>query len=178
MKKENEMDKDCLLMCELQGETFELSVDYNDTSSAIFLRRYMNSKAARYMDKGAYLESNLMAKDLLDLVNEEYGRSDYGSVKFSKNEMYWMGYIYRLMAYMYEVPSAVAYKIIKPSELRELFLPYHTLDPEQAMDRILESKGLLLDEEAELKRQFEIFKRARKEAELRLQERQKSKRQN
>ena len=49
--------------------------------------------------------------------------------------------------------SARVYKIIKPKELRELFLPYHTLAPSQAIERILEAKGLLLDEEAELQRQ-------------------------
>ena len=38
---------------------------------------------------------------------------------------------------------------------------YHTLDPSQAIERILEAKGLLLDEEAELQRQYEIFKRIR-----------------
>ena len=46
-------------------------------------------------------------------------------------------------------------------ELRELFLPYHTLDPSQAIERILEAKGLLLDEEAELQRQYEIFRKIR-----------------
>ena len=53
------------------------------------------------------------------------------------------------------------YKIIKPKELRGLFLPYHTMDPAQAIERILEAKGILLDDEAELKRQYEIFRRIR-----------------
>lgn len=43
----------------------------------------------------------------------------------------------------------------------QYILPYHTLDPSQAIERILEAKGLLLDEEAELQRQYEIFKRIR-----------------
>ena len=40
-------------------------------------------------------------------------------------------------------------------------MPYHTLDPSQAIERILEAKGLLLDEEAELQRQYEIFRKIR-----------------
>ena len=52
-------------------------------------------------------------------------------------------------------------KIVKPKELRGLFLTYHTMDPSQAIERILEAKGLLTDEETELKRQYEIFKRIR-----------------
>ena len=47
----------------------------------------------------------------------------------------------------------------KPKELRGLFLPYHTMDPAQAIERILEAKGLVFEEEAELQRQFEIYKR-------------------
>ena len=42
--------------------------------------------------------------------------------------------------------SIQVYKIVKPKELRGLYLPYHTLDPSQAIERILGSKNLLLDE--------------------------------
>ena len=57
--------------------------------------------------------------------------------------------------------SAQVYKIVKPKELRGLFLPYHTMDPAQAIERILEAKEMLIDEDMELKRQYEIFKRIR-----------------
>ena len=59
--------------------------------------------------------------------------------------------------------SIQVYKIVKPKELRGLYLPYHTLDPSQAIERILGSKNLLLDEKKELERQYEIFKRIRNE---------------
>ena len=45
--------------------------------------------------------------------------------------------------------------------LEKLFLPYHTLDPAQAIERILEAKGLCFDEESQLHRQYEIYKRIR-----------------
>lgn len=54
-----------------------------------------------------------------------------------------------------------AYRIMKPKELRELFLPYHTLDTAQAIERILEAKGLLQNEETEIKRHYEIYKKIR-----------------
>ena len=38
------------------------------------------------------------------------------------------------------------------------------MDPAQAIDRILESKGLIYDSEDEEKRQFEIYKRVRNKA--------------
>ena len=107
------------------------------------------------------LESNIQAEDILQLVNEEYGFSNYGSVKYTRNEMYWIGYIYRYFVITYELTSMQVYKIVKPKELKGLFLPYHTMDPSQAIERILEAKGLFTDEKMELERQYEIFKRIR-----------------
>ena len=75
--------------------------------------------------------------------------------------MYWIGYLYRYFSITYELTSVQVYKIVKPKELRGLFLPYHTMDPSQAIERILEAKGMLTDENAELERQYEIFKRIR-----------------
>ena len=158
MKK---IDKDGLLLCELQATAFENSVDKMESSSEIFIRRFMKSKIAKRLDNGSVLESNIQANDILTLVDEEYGATDYGSVKYTHNEMYWIGYIYRYFSFTYDLSSSQVYKIIKPKELRGLFLPYHTMDPSQAIERILEAKGMFIDEETEQQRQYEIFKRIR-----------------
>lgn len=156
--------KDGLLLCELQAASFERSIDKLDCSSEIFIRRFMKSEIAKRLDNESLLESNIQPNDVLDLVNEEYGISSYGSVKYTRNEMYWIGYIYRYYAYTYEISSSQVYKTVKPKELKGLFLPYHSLDPAQAIERILEAKGLLMDEENELVRQYEIFRRIRGKA--------------
>ena len=158
------ISNDGLLLCKLQAETFEKSIDKMDTSSEIFIRRFMKSEIAKRFDNESVLESNIQANDILELINEEYGISNYGSVKYTRNEIYWIGYIYRYFASTYEMSSAQVYKIVKPKELRGLFLPYHTMDPAQAIERILEAKNMIVDEEAELRRQYEIFKRIRKES--------------
>ena len=137
------------------------SVDKMESSSEIFIRRFMKSEIAKRFDNESILETNIQANDILQLVDEEYGVSDYGSVKYTHNEMYWIGYIYRYFAVTYELTSPQVYKIVKPKELRGLFLPYHTMDPAQAIERILEAKEMLIDEDMELKRQYEIFKRIR-----------------
>ncbi|SDW95748.1 hypothetical protein SAMN05216391_12629 [Lachnospiraceae bacterium KHCPX20] len=157
------ISKDGLLLCKLQAEAFENSIDKMDTSSEIFIRRFMKSEIAKRLDNESILESNIQANDILELINEEYGISNYGSVKYTRNEIYWIGYIYRYFAFTYEMSSAQVYKIVKPKELRGLFLPYHTMDPAQAIERILEAKEMIVDEETELKRQYEIFRRIRKE---------------
>ena len=158
MKK---IDKDGLLLCDMQATAFELSIDSTSVSSEIFMRRYMTSETVKLLDNESVLDMNLQARDIVMQVQEEYPESNYGSVKYSNNEMYWIGYLYRYFSYTYELSSKRVYKIVKPKELRGLFLPYHTLSPEQAIERILEAKNISFNPEDELKRQYEIFKRIR-----------------
>lgn len=160
-KRMKTIDRDGLLLCELQAKTFELSVDTVAASSAIFVRRFMNSKTAKWLDSGTILASNMQPADLLALVEEQYGPSGYGSEKYTYNEMYWMGYVYRYYAYTYQCSSVSVYKTIKPKELRGLFLPYHTLDPSQAIERILEAKGISENRELDIMHQYEVFRRIR-----------------
>lgn len=153
------IDRDGLLLCELQARAFELSVSQASVSSEILIRRFMNSQAVKLLDSGAILETNLQAGDLLKMIEEQYGKSNYGRVKYSTEEMYWIGYIYRYFAYVKHMSSIQVYKAVKPKELRGLYLPYHTLDPAQAVDRIMEAKKMPLNEEEEIRRQYEILKK-------------------
>ncbi|MEE1341618.1 MAG: antitoxin [Lachnospiraceae bacterium] len=157
------IDKDGFILCELQAKAFEMSATMSLTSSEIFIRRFMNSQITKSLDSGDVLQTNIQAKDVLERIEEQYGSSEYGSVKYTENELYWIGYIYRYFSYTYYMSSVQVYKIVKPKELRGLFLPYHTMDPAQAIERILEAKNLLYDEEEELRRQYKIFRRIRNE---------------
>ncbi|MBR1697827.1 MAG: hypothetical protein IJ712_06340 [Anaerovibrio sp.] len=161
MKK---IDKSGLLLCELQAKTFELSAAALSMSSEIFIRRFMNSQIAKTLDNGNILETNIQARDLLDRVEEQYGPSNYGKIKFSTDELYWIGYIYRYFSYTYDKSSLQVYKIVKPKELRQLYLPYHTIDPAQAIERILEAHNQKLDEDEEIYRQLQILKTIREKS--------------
>ena len=161
MRDIKKINRDGLLLCELQAKAFENSIDKMESSSEIFIRRFMKSKIAKRLDNQSILDSNIQANDILMLVDEEYGATDYGYVKYTHNEMYWIGYIYRYFSFTYELSSVQVYKIVKPKELRGLFLPYHTMDPAQAVERILEAKGMILNDDRELERQYEIFKKIR-----------------
>ena len=161
MKK---IDKSGLLLCELQAKTFELSAAALSMSSEIFIRRFMNSQIAKTLDNGNILETNIQARDLLDRVEEQYGPSNYGKIKFSTDELYWIGYIYRYFSYTYDKSSLQVYKIVKPKELRQLYLPYHTIDSAQAIERILEAHNQKLDEDEEIYRQLQILKTIREKS--------------
>lgn len=159
MKK---MDSDGILLCELQGATFELSLEKVETSSPIFIRRFMNSDVVKLFDNGSILQTNLQPQDIIEYIEEEYQELKYGKEKYTNNEMYWIGYLYRYFSYTYELSSYRVYKMVKPKELRNLYLPYHTLSVEQAIERILEAKNIRLEVD-DIEKQFEIYKKIRKD---------------
>ena len=71
----------------------------------------MQSIIAKSLDSGDILQTNIQPKDIFERIVEQYGESKYGSVKYSPNEMYWIGYIYRYFSYTYEKSSSQVYKI-------------------------------------------------------------------
>ena len=139
MKKINSYD---LKICAFQATIFEQPLMQTECSSKIFIRRYMNSDFATRMDlNGALFESYTNA-DAFNEIDNQYGKTSYGRIKYSKEEMYWIGYIYRYWAITYGKSSKWLFKKIKPEELRELYFAYHSLDPAQAISRIIEAKGI------------------------------------
>ena len=136
-----EMDEMGLKICRAQANLFVASLTLTECSSAVFLRRFMNSSVAERMDKGFFLFEASSNDSVISEIDEEFGETNYGKVKFSENEMYWMGYLYRYWCYTYGKTSKQVYRIIKPTELRTLFFPYHSLDCSAAIERILEAKG-------------------------------------
>lgn len=140
MKK---IDRDGLLLCELQATAFENSIDKMDSSSEIFIRRFMKSNIAKRMDDESILESNLQANDILQLVDEEYGVSHYGTVKYTHNEMYWIGYIYRYFAITYEFTSARVYKIVKTERITRVIFAISYIRPISGYRENIRSKRII-----------------------------------
>ena len=135
MKK---IDSFGLKMCSYQATLFEASVKHTKSSSAIFIRRFMNSDLAKRMDNISFLFDSLEVSSAIDEVEAQYGASSYGSKKYSIEEMHWIGYIYRYWACISDKSSKQIYKMLKPDQLKKLFFPYHSLDPAQAIERIME----------------------------------------
>ena len=148
-------------LCKAQAELFVSSISLTNCSSAFFLRRFMNSSAARRFDDGSFLFEASTNESVIAEIEEEFGKSNYGKVKFTENELYWMGYLYRYWCYTYEKTSKQVYRIIKPTELRELFFPYHSLDNAAAIERIIEAKNCR--EEDLIERGVEILRRITQE---------------
>lgn len=139
MKKIDEFGLD---LCKAQAKLFVDSLSYVKCSSSVFLRRFMNSLVAKRMDKGSFLFESSTSESIFAEIEEEFGEIEYGKAKFSDIEIYWIGYIYRYWCYTLEKTSKQVYRIIKPMELRDLYYPYHSLDCQAAIERILEAKGI------------------------------------
>ena len=102
----------------------------------------MNSQVAQRMDLGNFLFEACDVDQTIEQINAEFGVSTYGKEKYAGSELYWIGYIYRYWCYTCQKTSKQVYRIIKPKELRELYFPYHSLDPAQAIERIMEANGM------------------------------------
>lgn len=136
------MDSIGLKMCHYQAGLFELSKDYTNCSSKIFIRRFMNSELAKRMDRTGVMFDALDKFDAIKEIEEQYGASNYGIEKFTSEELYWMGYMYRYWSYVNEISSKQIYKTMKPEQLKKMYYPYHSLDPLQAIERIKETIGV------------------------------------
>ena len=68
--------------------------------------------------------------------------------------------MYASFAYTYELTYSQIYKLITPKDLASTYIAYHTLSIEQALERILDDKGIKLDANKEQIKDFviEMFK--------------------
>ena len=132
MRKFNEK---ALELCKIQGQIFADSTIKIKGSSLLFIRRYMNSNFCSKMDNLTYLfEKDNVLDELVNCGNK--------GIKISADILYWVGYIYRYWAYTYNLSSKNIYKIATGSEMVSLYGPYHTMDPETAIQRIYEYKQI------------------------------------
>lgn len=113
--------------------------------------------ASRIDSDGFYLGAMCIENAFEDL-EEQYGASQYGQIKYSEDEMYWTEYIYRYWAYPCEISSRL-FKYLKPEKLRFMYFPYHSPDLGQADDRIPEAEGT--DNDDPIARCAEIMRRIR-----------------
>ena len=127
-----------LKLCDIQGRLFELSAEkkYN---SAAFVKAFMTSDTAKALDS----EYNRM-----QWAGEEYLREEVttnagdaltvdGEI-FSKDILYWIGYIYRYWHYYTGEDSAKIYKQAPVETMKRNYMMFHTMDPVLAIEDLKE----------------------------------------
>lgn len=165
----NKIDKDGLTLCSLQGNIFAESLDAINCSSEVFMRRFMFSTVAKEFDSKAILDDSLTISEVFYRIEEEFGKTDYGKTKYNKEVLFWIGYIYRYFSYTYDLSSKYIYKIIKPKELNKLYYVYHTFDPSNAIERILEEKNISFDNDKQNERLLEMLRKKHYDKEISLE---------
>ena len=126
-------------LCQAQAKIFENSVSKTNYSSLIFIRRFMYSTIAKSMDKRVYLYQSDSITDALNTINEEFGESSYGKIKYSEDQMYWIGYIYRCISIKYNLSSKNVYKLFNGDKIIKYYNICHTFDIVDAAQRMMES---------------------------------------
>lgn len=128
-----------LALCEMQAKLFVLSVE-KGYDSAAFVAGFMNSKVAAAIDSAFNHLQWAGTEYAMERVEEELGSSLIRSgVVFYEETMYWMGYLYRYWHFYTGESSREIYKQASASDMGAVYLSYHTLSNELAIDRLKET---------------------------------------
>ena len=126
-------------LCQLQAKIFEESVTKTDYSSPIFIRRFMYSEIAKSFDNKTYLFQSTTTEGVFESLNDEYGNNNYGKEKYTVDQMFWIGYIYRCIAIKYNLNSKTIYNFFNARYIVKYYNIGHTFDIVQAAERMMES---------------------------------------
>ena len=127
-----------LKLCDIQGRLFELFAEKKYNSTA-FIKAFMTSETAKALDS----EYNRMQwageEYLLEEVVADAGDmlSADGEI-FSKDILYWIGYIYRYWHYYNGEDSAKIYKQAPIDTMKRNYMMFHTMDPVLAIEDLKE----------------------------------------
>ncbi len=124
-------------LCDIQGRLFELALK-NGYDCPAFIRDFMNSRAAAALDD-IYDRLQWAGEEyILEELNEEVGCLKKSSEIYSKEVMYWAGYVYRYWHYYTGESSREIYKIADAKTMSDCWLGFHTMDVEMAIDDLKE----------------------------------------
>ncbi len=127
-----------LKLCDIQGRLFELSAE-KKLNSAAFIKAFMTSGTAKELDSEynrmqwageEYLLEEVLssAKELLTADGEVY----------SKDVLYWIGYLYRYWHYYTGEDSAKIYKQAPVKTMKRNYMMFHTMAPALAIEDLKE----------------------------------------
>lgn len=127
-------------LSEMQGKLFELSGNLG-YDSELFIKTFMRSAIAKGLDSKFDFMQWAGKEYIMERMEDEFKE---GCVKTGKvydsDVLYWIGYLYRHWHFYTGESSKEIYKIANASTLNKVYLGYHTLDLDMAIDRLKESK--------------------------------------
>ncbi len=106
------------------------------------MRRFLHSDLLKKLDANNPVMLSLDVGEEIDSILVEYGDSDYGKVKFSRNALFWIGYMYRYISYTRDMPTKFVMKLFSYKQMNDVYYTFHTQDPEWCIRNLLEMNDL------------------------------------
>lgn len=127
-----------LALCEMQAQLFVQSGE-RDHGSETFIKAFMTSDIAKDLDKPFDHTQWAGAAYLLSRMEDECAGALTSGEIYDAETLYWAGYIYRYWHIYTGEKSRDIYKQASAKTMRIVYLMYHTMSPEMAIDRLKES---------------------------------------
>ena len=128
-----------LTLCDTQGKLFELSGDRGYDSEA-FIKAFMTTDISKDMDKDFHHVQWAGKEYIMSRMEDENPDAiDSNGIVFDNETLYWTGYIYRYWNIYTGESSKDIYKQAPVKTMQTVYLMYHTMSPELAIDRLKES---------------------------------------
>ena len=124
-------------LCDIQGRLFELALK-NGYDCPSFIEAFMNSRAAAALDDVQDRLQWAGEEYILEELDDEVNGLKKSDVTYSREVMYWTGYVYRYWHYYTGEYSRQIYEIANAELMNESWLGFHTLDVEMAIDDLKE----------------------------------------
>ena len=128
-----------LTLCDTQGKLFELSGE-RGYDSETFIKAFMTTDISKDMDKDFHHVQWAGKEYIMSRMEDENPDAiDSNGIVFDNETLYWTGYIYRYWNIYTGESSKDIYKQAPVKTMQTVYLMYHTMSPELAIDRLKES---------------------------------------
>ena len=128
-----------LTLCDTQGKLFELSGE-RGYDSETFIKAFMTTDISKDMDKDFHHVQWAGKEYIMSRIEEENANAiSNNGIVFDNETLYWTGYIYRYWNIYTGESSKDIYKQASAKTMQTVYLMYHTMSPELAIDRLKES---------------------------------------
>ena len=128
-----------LTLCDTQGKLFELSGERGYDSES-FIKAFMTTDISKDMDKDFHHVQWAGKEYIMSRMEDENSNAiNNNGLVFDNETLYWTGYIYRYWNIYTGESSKDIYKQAPAKTMQTVYLMYHTMSPELAIDRLKDS---------------------------------------
>lgn len=125
-----------LQLCDIQGRLFERSLE-KGLNSKDFIQKFMDSKTCEFLDMSydrlQWSGEEYILENLMDEITIESGDEQY-----SKEVMFWIGYVYRYWHLLTGESSRDIYTQARAKRMDECYLGFHAFDVAMAIEDLKE----------------------------------------